>query len=103
MNALKKRAQALETIYAHEAEMSFRAQARRNAMVGKWAAPMIGKADPEAYAKELAALAVEGDRKVFDKLRADFTHAGVQLEDDALNSRMVELLRNAARELHDHA
>ena len=53
MNNLEDRKNAFENKFAHDAEMQFKAEARRNKLVGLWAAELMGKDDPAAYAKEV--------------------------------------------------
>ena len=54
MTALKKRAQALENQFAHQAEIQFKARVRGSKMLGRWAAYTMGLDDVEAYARTVA-------------------------------------------------
>ena len=63
MSSFDERGDAFENKYAHDAEMMFKATARRNKLLGLWLAPLIGKDDAESYAKTVvvADLEEEGD------------------------------------------
>ncbi len=53
MNALQRRATALETEFAHKQEMAFRAEARRNALMGMWAASILGTTNANSTLRAL--------------------------------------------------
>ncbi|WP_112828348.1 DUF1476 domain-containing protein [Rhizobium cremeum] len=101
MNNLQQRARAFEDQYAHQQEMLFKAEARRNVMIGKWAAEAMGRPDGEAYARELALTQVNEPHRLLERLRRDFEAAGVEVKDTEIQSRMLEMLHQAAEELHD--
>ncbi len=90
---------AHESKFAHDQELAFKANARRNKLLGLWAAALLGKtgADADAYAKDVVVADFEeaGDGDVFRKLRADFDAAGVEMSDHQLRRRMDELLEEA--------
>ncbi len=96
MSALSDRQKAFEDKFAHDAELKFKAEARRNKMLGEWAAGKLG-ADPEEYAKEVIKSDFEeaGDEDVFRKVRGDFDAKGVTISDDELRGQMVELMEQA--------
>ncbi len=97
MSGLNDREKAFENKFAHDQELRFKAEARRNKLLGLWVAGLIGKEDAEAYAKEVvvADLAEAGDEDVFRKVRADLDAAGVSISDEELRTRMVDLLGEA--------
>lgn len=97
MSGLSDREKAFENKFAHDQELKFKAEARRNKLLGLWAAGLMGKDDAEAYAKEVvvADLAEAGDEDVFRKLRTDLDAAGVQISDEELRTKMVDLLGEA--------
>ena len=75
MSTFDDRENAFENKFAHDAEMQFKAEARRNKLVGLWAAGLMGKSGEEAdaYAKEVikADFQEAGDEDVFRKLAGD--------------------------------
>ncbi|OLP58067.1 hypothetical protein BJF93_05370 [Xaviernesmea oryzae] len=101
MTALKKRARALEDKFAHDQEFLFKAEARRNALLGLWAAAEMNRQDADAYAKEVATAHVEHPDGAFARVREDLTASGVQIDDNELRNRMVVMLRDVAREMYD--
>ncbi|WP_188822114.1 DUF1476 domain-containing protein [Brucella endophytica] len=106
MTGMDERKDAFEKKFAHDAELKFKAEARRNKLLGLWAAEKLGKtgADADAYAKDVVAADFEeaGDEDVFRKVRADFDAAGVAVTDEAIRSQMVELLQEAVRQIQEN-
>ena len=103
MTSMKDRETAFESKFALDEEMRFRAMARRNKLLGLWAAEKMGKAGEaaEAYAKTVVAADFEeaGDHDVFRKIRADFDAAGVTQSDHQIQRTMDELLAVAAEQV----
>lgn len=101
--SIKDRKDAFENKFAHDAELRFKAEARRNKLLGLWAADLLGKTgdDAEAYAKEVIAADFEepGDEDVFRKVRGDFDAAGVEQSDHQIRRTMDELMVRAAEEI----
>jgi hypothetical protein len=99
MTTFDKREDAFENKFAHDAELQFKAEARRNKLLGLWAAGLLGKAGvaAEAYAKEVVAADFEksGDSDVFGKIRRDFDAAGVKQSDHQIRRTMDELMATA--------
>ncbi|MBV2142850.1 DUF1476 domain-containing protein [Falsochrobactrum sp. TDYN1] len=97
------RRDAFEKKFALDAELRFKAEARRNKLLGLWAAEQLGKkeADADAYAREVVASDFEeaGDEDVFRKVRADFDAAGVTQTDEAIREKMFALLEEAVRQV----
>jgi hypothetical protein len=91
------RENAFENKFAHDQELKFKALARRNKLVGLWAAGLLGKPDAEGYAREVVAADFEeaGEEDVFRKLRHDFDAAGVTVADADIRTKMYELLAEA--------
>lgn len=89
-----KREEAFESKFAHEEELRFKAMARRNKMLGLWAANHLGKSGPDAetYAKEvvLAEFEQAGDTEVLRKLLRDLESKG--LTEAQIRAKMQELL-----------
>lgn len=97
MSGMSDREKAFENKFAHDQELRFKAEARRNKLIGLWAAGLLGKADPDAYAREVVEADFEeaGDEDVLRKLRADLSAGGVSITDEELRERMVEFLGQA--------
>ncbi len=103
MTSMKERGDDFERKFALDEEQKFRAVARRNKMLGLWAAEKLGKsgADAEAYAKEVVNADFEeaGDHDVFRKVRRDFDAAGVDQSDHQIRRTMDELMATAAEQV----
>jgi hypothetical protein len=97
--AFEEREKAFEAKWAHDEELQFKVFARRNKLLGLWAAGLMGLSGQEArtYAAEIVAadLAQSGSADVFAKLRGDFDARGVRVSDHALNQQMQTLLETA--------
>ncbi len=100
MSSLQRRASTLENNFAYEQEFMFKAQARRNQLIGLWAAALIGREDARAYADELMNADIAEANGAFARLRRDFDTAGVAVLDDELRSRMAMMLKDVADEMH---
>jgi hypothetical protein len=103
MTTFDKREEGFEKQFAHDEELRFKATARRNKMLGKWAAERLGLSgtEAEAYAKEVVMADFEesGEEDVFRKIRADFDAKGVELSDADVRQQMQELLAQAVAEV----
>lgn len=101
MTTMQDREKAFEAKFALDEELKFRAEARRNKLVGLWAAGLLGKADAEAYANEVVAADFEeaGHEDVVRKIKADFDAAGVAQTEDQIRTRMLELLGEAVQQI----
>lgn len=99
------RQKAFESKFARDAELKFKAEARRNKLLGLWAAGQMGKTGPDAeeYAREVVKADFEeaGDEDVFRKLRRDFDAAGVKVSDDDIRRTMVEMLAEAVDQIQN--
>ncbi len=102
-SSFDERKRAAEAKFAHDEELKFKAMARRNKMVGLWAAEQMGLTGDEAqtYAREVVTsdLAEPGDEDVFRKLRADLDAKGVEISDHQIRRTMDEMLVKAFEEL----
>ena len=98
MGTFDKREDGFEKQFARDEELKFKATARRNKLLGLWAAEKLGLsgAEADAYAKEIVAANLEqsGDN-VFGKLRRDFDAKGVAQSDHQLRRTMDELMEKA--------
>ena len=96
-----KREKGFEQKFAHDEEIRFKAQARRNKLVGLWAAARLGLADAaaEAYAEAVVTAELEAPDSdaVFRKLRTDFDAKGIAQSDHEIRRTMDELLAKALR------
>ena len=103
MSGLDDRENAFENKYAHDQEMEFKANARRNKLLGLWAAGELGLDGDAAedYAKSVIVADFEeaGDGDVFRKVRADFDEKGVELSDHLLRKQMDDLLIEARNQI----
>jgi hypothetical protein len=98
-----KRKEGFEQKFAHDEELRFKATARRNKMLGLWAAEKLGLSGASAknYAKEVVASDLEeaGERDVFAKVRKDFDAKGVAASDVEIQQVMNELLAKAMAQI----
>ena len=103
MTTFDKREEGFEKKFAHDEELKFKAYARRNKLLGLWAAAQLGKTGPDAdaYAKEVVMADFEeaGEDDVFRKIRADFDAKGIQLSDTDIRGQMHRLMAAAVAEL----
>jgi hypothetical protein len=103
MTTFDKREEGFEKQFAHDEDLRFKATARRNKMLGKWAAERQGLsgAEAEAYAKEVVMADFEesGEEDVFRKIRGDFDTKGIKLADEDIRRQMHELLAQAVAEV----
>jgi hypothetical protein len=103
MTTFDKREEGFEKQFAHDEELKFKATARRNRMLGMWAAEKLGLsgADADAYAKQVVMSDFEeaGDHDVFGKIRKDFDAQGVQQSDHQIRRTMDELLAQAVAQV----
>jgi hypothetical protein len=107
MTTFDKRKDAFENKFAHDEQLRFKAESRRNKLLGLWAAGLLGKtgADAEAYAKSVVASDFEeaGDHDVFRKIRADFDAGGVAQSDHQIRRTMEELMQTAREQVANEA
>ncbi|TFF18701.1 DUF1476 domain-containing protein [Jiella endophytica] len=99
------RAQDFESRYVHDQELRFRIEARRNKLLGLWAAEKLGLSGEDAtrYAQDVINVAFQtpGDDGIFQKLRADFDGAGVDQSDHQIHRHMGEFLAEAETQLRN--
>lgn len=107
MTTFNKREEGFERKFAHDEELRFKANARRNRLLGLWAAEKLGLSGDEAanYAKTVVKADFEapGDEDVFRKVRADFDAKGVAQSDHQIRRTMDELMAEAMRQLENEA
>ena len=99
MTTFDKREEGFEKQFAHDEELRFKANARRNKLLGAWAAGQMGLsgADADAYAKEVVMADFEetGDEDVFRKVRKDFDAKGIKQTDQQIRTTMTTLMAEA--------
>jgi hypothetical protein len=101
MSTFDDRERAFEAKFARDEEMQFRILARRNRLLGEWAARLMGlnEAEAESYAKDVIRADFEeaGDDDVVRKVLGDLTSAGVDADEtqirEALGHKTVEARR----------
>lgn len=107
MSGIDDRGDAFEKKFAHDAELQFKAQARRNRLLGQWAAEKLGKTgdDIAEYAKEVVRSDFDepGDEDVFRKVREDFDNAGIDQSDHQIRRTMEELMAEAIDQIKNEA
>lgn len=103
MSDFSDRQKAFERKFAHDEELRFKATARRNRLLGLWAAEKLGKTgdDADAYAREVVAADFEevGDDDVLRKVKADFDAAGVVQSEHQVRRTMDELMAEAIEQV----
>lgn len=103
MASFDDRERAFENKFAHDQELKFKAESRRNRMLAEWAAAQLGLtgADVDAYVKEVRRADFEeaGDDDVFRKVKADFQSKGVAVTDIELRSKMDQFLKDAVEQI----
>jgi len=103
MTTFDKREEGFEQQFVHDEELKFKANARRNRLLGLWAADKLGRsgAEADAYAKEVVAADFEeaGEDDVFRKIRRDFDANGIALSDHQIRRTMDELMARAVAEI----
>ena len=103
MTTFEDREKGFERKFAHDEELKFRATARRNKLLGLWAAEKLGLTGDEAqaYAREIvkADLAEPGEDDVFRKVRSDFDAKGIAESDHQIRRMMGELMAAAVSQI----
>ena len=103
MTQFDDRERAFETKFAHDEDMKFRIVARRNRLLGEWAARLMGlsEAEAESYAKDVIRADFEeaGDDDVIRKLLGDLTSAGVEIDEARISDALAHKTVDARRQL----
>lgn len=103
MTTFDKREDGFEKKFAHDEELRFKATARRNKLLGLWAAEKLGLTGTEAdvYAKDviMADLEAAGEEDVFQKIRRDFDAKNVVQSDHQIRRTMDELMAVAVTQI----
>ncbi len=103
MTSMKDRQEGFERKFAMDEELRFKAMARRNKLLGLWAAEKLGKSGAEAedYAKSVVRADFEeaGDEDVFRKVMADLVGGGAKESESDLRRAMEDLLHVAVEQV----
>ena len=103
MNTFDKREDGFERKFAHDEELRFKATARRNKLLGLWAAEKMGLTgdDAEDYAKSVIKADFEeaGEEDVFRKIRGDFDDRNIDQSDHQIRRTMAELMAKATEQV----
>lgn len=103
MPSFEDRKNAVEAKFAQDAALKFKVEARRNKLLGQWAADLFGYSGDkeEAYIKSviMADLEEQGDEDVFRKLRKDFDDSSVEQTDEQIRQQMDEKLFEATEQV----
>ncbi|GAA0474738.1 DUF1476 domain-containing protein [Parasphingorhabdus litoris] len=107
MAGFEDREKAFETKFARDEEMQFKLTARRNRLIGEWAAEKMNLTDEEtdAYAKAVVQADFEeaGDEDVIRKLLGDLTSAGVEVDDAGIRTILADKMVEARRQFIEEA
>ncbi len=107
MTTFDDREKGFEKKFAHDQEVRFRATARRNKLLGLWAAEKMGITgeEAEAYARTVVKADLEepGEEDVFRKIRGDFDAKGVDQSDHQIRRTMDELMQVALEQVQGEA
>ncbi len=103
MSSFDKREKAAEAKFAHDAEITFKINARRNKLLGLWAADLMDLEDQAAkdYAVEVVKADFEepGEEDVYRKVVGDLAAKGIEISEHRLRRKMSELLELARQQL----
>ena len=103
MTTFDKREEGFERQFAHDEELRFKANARRNKLLGNWAADKLGLSggEADAYAREVVMSALEesGEDGVFRKICKDFDARGVGQSDHQIRRTMDDLMTQAVAQI----
>lgn len=105
MSSFDDRKDNFEKKFAHDQALRFRAEARRNKLLGQWAAGLMGLKGDEAeeYAKSVVKSDFEeaGDDDVFRKVKKDLSAAGIDQSDHQIRRHMDEFMAEAINQIKE--
>lgn len=105
MAGFDDREKGYEKKFAHDEELKFKATARRNKLLGLWAADLMGLSGDEAqdYAKAVVKADFDepGEEDVFRKIRADFDAKSIDQSDHQIRRHMLELMAEAVNQIEN--
>lgn len=104
MTTFDDRENAFENKFAHDENLKFKAEARRNKLLGLWAASLMGKSGDAAagYARDVVAadFSEAGDEDVYRKVAKDL---GALSDETTIRTRMIELMAEAKRQIMEES
>lgn len=107
MTTFNEREKSFEKKFAMDEELKFKSEARRNRLLGQWAAEKLGISGPavDEYIKAVrkADLAAKGDDDVFQKVKKDFEDKGVRVPDAELRKAMTDMLATVVEQIEAEA
>ncbi len=105
MSGFDERQKGFESKFKHDQELQFKVMARRNKLLGQWAAGKLGIADADAYAKEVVSADFEkaGDSDVVEKILKDAKAKGVAMAEADLRAQMDHLLPVAKKQIMEQS
>ena len=107
MTNFDDREKSFERKFALDEELRFKSAARRNKLLGLWAAEKMGMSgdDAQAYAREVVKADLEepGEEDVYRKIRGDFDAKNIDQSDHHIRHAMADLLAEAVRQLETEA
>lgn len=107
MVSFKDREKAFENKFACDEELQFKLTARRNRLLGEWAAKKmkLTAEETDSYAKEVVAADFEeaGDEDVIRKLLGDLTSAGIDIDDAGIRNMLSDKMVEARRQFIEQA
>lgn len=105
MTTFDDRKDSFEKKFAHDEALRFKAEARRNKLLGQWAAGLMGlegeKAEDYAKSVVMADFQEAGDDDVFRKVKSDLTAAGIEQSDHQIRRHMDEFMAAAIRQIKE--
>ncbi len=105
MTQFNDRKNAFESKFAHDEELNFKANARRNKLLGLWAAELMGVsgAEAEAYAKEVVIADLEevGEEDVYRKVKGDLDAKGLGISEHRVRKAMADFMEDAKRQIFE--
>ncbi len=105
MTQFDNREKAFESKFAHDEELNFKAGARRNKLLGLWAAELMGISgdDADAYAKEVVIADFEevGDEDVYRKVKGDLDAHSLDVSEHRVRKAMTDFLEEAKRQVFE--
>ena len=107
MTSFSDREKSFEKKFAMDEELKFKAESRRNRLLGQWAAAKLGLSgaalDDYVKAVRKADLAQKGDDDVFQKIKKDLKDKGVSVADSELRKAMDDFLASAVQQLQEES
>ena len=102
MSKFDERVKGFEKKFIRDEEVQFKVNAKRNKLLGEWAADKLGKKDNNkvSYAQEVikSDFAGPGDEDVFRKIQSDFKKASISISDSEIREQMSSLLERAKKD-----